>query len=574
MKKAAKTIALLIATGIFIGLATVSHGQTTIISDHFNRNGVIAGSAPDIADTDSAPGSTWTGGSLSCNTTAANSGGPIINEGNWGAVNTELNFTPTNGYIYTMSLTVNLAPIAQDTWAFFGFDNGTTAPNLPPFPNTPGPWVLVKPTGEAEGYYTGLTFPMFTLNAGTLNGAGTNNLMQIVLDTTGVNWKAQAVLNGVKEGSNVTLPNNWAINKVMIGCYPNATATFTSFSVTRAGSGTAVVPPKPAGGATLAIGTPELVPLHGMKYSDLDIDASCMTLKKNDSEIYIWSTCAVYAWTKWCGTLADPFRTAVWHSGYKYGLDGIRDRWDWNGHRGPYNPPFPYPWPNNLYKCNDGSLIGFVHVETAGATDAVNCKFRTGLAYSVDQGDHWKYLGDILRTQQDGFHNMGGLPYIVVGERLYVYFNDYPRSGGEVEAVARAKISDVLAAAKRGTVCTWKKYASGQWNEDGLTGAGSNIFPWDSHADAAYCRPYGKYLRTGWNGGTLYLLSSTDGINWGDQKVLYSALGEVPYSFFAGLDGGSDDCSEVGNAFSIYFPNRDTGQVYRIPVTVQGGPIQ
>jgi len=150
-------------------------------------------------------------------------------------------------------------------------------------------------------------------------------------------------------------------------------------------------------------------------------------------------------------------------------------------------------------------------------------------------------------------------------------FNDYPQSGGAVQAVARAEISDVLAAAKRGTVCTWMKYANGAWDQDGLTGAGSNVFPWHSHADATYCRPYGMYVRTGWSGGSLYLLSSTDGVDWGDQKVLYSARGEVPYSFFAGFDGGSDDCSEVGDAFSIYFPNRVTGKVYRIPVTVQGG---
>ena len=145
MRMAAKTFIVLI--GMFAGLASVSYSQTTTnILDTFNRNGPIADSSPDIADANSVPGSTWTDGGSNWRTTNANNGALIVSGG--GKSFTRLNFTPQNGCVYTMSLTLNIKATASDVWGVVGFDDGTTAGGQP-F-NAHGPWMLVKATGSLE----------------------------------------------------------------------------------------------------------------------------------------------------------------------------------------------------------------------------------------------------------------------------------------------------------------------------------------------------------------------------------------------------------------------------------------
>ena len=201
---------------------SASSGQTTTnILDTFNRNGALDSSAPDIADVNSPGNWTVPSGSAAFNTTNANGGALRIT----GAGYAWLNFAPQDGYVYTISLTSTIATGAGDRWVAVGFDNGS---QTQPF-NAHGPWMLVKATGSFESYYNGVGSP---IASGTVNSAGTSNLLQIILDTTtSGSWKGQIKINGVNRGSSVTL-SGWAISSIMISSYGTLSETNTRLSIT------------------------------------------------------------------------------------------------------------------------------------------------------------------------------------------------------------------------------------------------------------------------------------------------------------------------------------------------------
>jgi hypothetical protein len=216
------TVRLLAALFLIVNGGIASFGQTTTnILDTFNRNGALDLSAPDIADVNSPGNWSVVSGSTAFNTTNVNGGALRIT----GAGYAWLNFAPQDGYVYTISLTSTIATGTGDRWVAVGFDNGS---QTAPF-NAHGPWVLAKATGAFESYYNGVGNP---IASGTVNAAGTSNLLQIVLDTTtSGSWKARIKINGVNRGSAVTLPF-WSITSVMISSWGTLSETNTQLSVT------------------------------------------------------------------------------------------------------------------------------------------------------------------------------------------------------------------------------------------------------------------------------------------------------------------------------------------------------
>jgi hypothetical protein len=228
--------------------------------------------------------------------------------------------------------------------------------------------------------------------------------------------------------------------------------------------------------------------------------------------------------------------------------------------------------------------------------------YTVALCYSVDRGDTWTFLGDIVGVNESDTScgvgcNIGGVPYLVVDGYFYVYYNE-TQSGTRQRwpSVARAGVADVLYAARRTRVTRWRKYAQGGWYEDGLTGLGSRLFAVplpgtgvDLHNDAAFCRPLNEYLLTCHMycpspppRDRLYVYRSPDGINWDRGTVLVEAATadrHPTYSFFASLDEqASSDCRSVGGDFYIYYLNMffepTKGEhlpMYRVKVTVGGG---
>ncbi len=194
--------------------------------------------------------------------------------------------------------------------------------------------------------------------------------------------------------------------------------------------------------------------------------------------------------------------------------------------------------------------------------------------YSTDGGDRWTFCGEIVRPKNSK-GNVGGTPLLAVGDYFHVYFNEHGSDGKRL-SVARAKISDVLAAARKHTVTPWKKYRDGSWDEDGLTGLGSAVLPnsklsgghpADLHADAAYNRAAGLYMITLWcfeqGMGRLYLHTSSDGVHFEPPHLVDEEPGQwMPYStFLAGeRDQETNDASTVGAEFYILINHKNAAK--------------
>jgi hypothetical protein len=294
-------------------------------------------------------------------------------------------------------------------------------------------------------------------------------------------------------------------------------------------------------------------------YNDSEIpfsmDGSFATLKKNSAELYYWEHSYGITY-KYHGPLDDPLQTQDWEK-------PKTEVFDYNGKADPNKTDI---WIYNIYKRDNGDLLGFCHIEKYDDTNVV-VGFAIGLVYSTNNGDYWTYCGEIIKPQQDTV-NVGGVPYLVVGDYFYVYFNEWPLNKNSKNiSVARANMNDVLNAAAYKNVVSWKKYNSLAWSQDGLTGVGSNIIPdittrYDVHSDAAYNRALDKYMLTVQTHslGQLLLYTSIDGVNW-ENKIIIDETDEndfiQAYSCFASLSDATDDCREVGSEFYIIYPRKD-----------------
>lgn len=336
----------------------------------------------------------------------------------------------------------------------------------------------------------------------------------------------------------------------------------------------------------LVIGSPEVI------YQDAQLpytmDASWATLREKDGSTTFFQTAMGLKpyYFRHSGTPDNPLKTLL--PPYSF---------DYRGH----NETWPSGcWLPNIYQQSDGSLIGFVHREdlhpSNGRADGGN-NFFIGISTSHDRGVSWTYLGDVLATRGNGstnpgFANIGGVPYLIVNEYAYIYFNE--RSGPNASderflAVARASLRDLAAASATRTAPRFQKYSNGTWNEDGMTGMGSEIIPgsrcrndsptaYDFHSDAAYCKPLGRYLITVQTHATheLKLYSSSNGLNWCFEKNLDVAPGcMLPYSSIVGFGKDSaPDSHEVGSEFYIHYPRKnlssyDEDTLCRIKCTIR-----
>lgn len=283
---------------------------------------------------------------------------------------------------------------------------------------------------------------------------------------------------------------------------------------------------------------------------------------------------------KFIGTAADPFQARVWEKD----RDELFDLNGW--YEDVHHPGL---WLNNIYQTEEGDLLGVAHIELHYEAPAVNQgeDYAIGLVRSTDGGDRWTYCGEIVRPQHSK-RNVGGTPLLVVGEHLHVYFNDHGPEGRRL-AVARAKIGDVLEAARNHTVTTWHKYRDGSWDEDGLTGLGAAVLPGgdlagghpaDLHSDAAYNRALGQYMITRWyhigGVGRLYLHLSHDGVHFHGEHLLDEAPGQwMPYSTFVAhvSDRETHDMRTVGAEFYILINHKNARNyaedaLYRRKITV------
>ena len=315
-------------------------------------------------------------------------------------------------------------------------------------------------------------------------------------------------------------------------------------------------------------------------------DGSLSPIKKDDNTMYFFHSFG-------CRLEAKSGRRSrhSWHYGPP--LDPLKvhhlsktddEFWDYNGYY--QNMEQEGIWILGMYKRENGDLLGITHSEVRDFPGKrENQVFAIGLGYSTDQGESWTYCGEIVRAAHPAM-NVGGGPYIIRKDYLYVYYNDVDTVTREKRlCVARAKLKTVLRDASNHKVGKWMKYRDGKWNTPGLSDiTGTNVIPkfngrlGDLHSDAAYCTALGKYLLTVQTGraNKLLLYSSTDGLDWVHEAVVDVAREDElqAYSAFVDFDGPTDDCREVDDSFYIYYPRKriedhEYDYMYRRLITIE-----
>jgi len=311
------------------------------------------------------------------------------------------------------------------------------------------------------------------------------------------------------------------------------------------------------------------------------MDASWATLRNSDSSITFFETAmgTLPYYYRYSGTASDPLNKVL-----------LPFKWDYNG----FNNHWPSGcWISNIYKISTDTLLGFVHREDLypeNQNTVPRDRYFIGIARSFDGGSNWKYLGDIMGITGNlltttGGSNIAGVPYLVVGDFLYIYYDERDQFNSTTAlSVGRAKLADVINAMRTDHVTTFVKFNNGNWTENAFTGVGTNIIPnflpglSDFHSDAAYCSALGMYLITVQTGSNsiLYLYQSTDGVNWKNPIQLDYAPGCMqPYSSFVGFNSeASDDSHIVGSVFYIYIDRKKLSDynyddMYSRKITIQ-----
>ena len=312
------------------------------------------------------------------------------------------------------------------------------------------------------------------------------------------------------------------------------------------------------------------------------IDASITTFTIGGVRHWFNPTGLVHA--KYSGPLDQPFQTRLWtKDSYllfkdpnNLGLGGPwrkidNDNWTFDGGE---------PWLVNMHESAAGGLLAFLHVEQATVTNGQYSpgRSRISLAWSANGGEHFTYLGDIIRYYDNrSTYNVQGAPYIIKDGYFYVYYKDLCPNPSE--AVARAPVSDVLVAARQGKTVPWKKYYNGSWESNGLGGPCSSVAIEQGidHTDAAYSTHTQKYYLTlskqssGGSDTWIKLYESSDGITWSYLTTIVqeSGLGERKgYQYVTIVDASGSDNSIVGKSFFVYSAKDSTNAtVYRWFVT-------
>ena len=272
------------------------------------------------------------------------------------------------------------------------------------------------------------------------------------------------------------------------------------------------------------------------------------------------------------------------------------------------NPKSAYDYASGhpfYYDAQSGRWLFSYHSER-WPNGATNFYSTIGLAYSQDNGDSIIDLGEIIQAEVpiDQYISKGfgaievqGGPIVVAPDGyFYVFFNEHSLAGQYVGiSVARAPISEVVAAARNGELSQWMKYYNGSWNQVGMGGLGSRVvnplpYTWITWCDAAWNRYLNKFVmicsismydsKGVFTGDTaLAYASSADGIQWDPMTVLTlypeNPVRERFYPSIIGLEDGKN-LKLTGKKFYVYYTNSYLGawnrwadaSVNRIKITV------
>lgn len=210
-RKTGKWAALFIMSWLVAGLARAS----VVYQDTFTVDGSLAGRAVEIGT-----------GNWQTHAEMMTSGGVARPAATAPAKVAALPFNPETNMIYTLSADVNAI---SNSWVALGFlsetNSGTIAGNgyFFSYVDTESPWMYTVPngtvatlTGPAAGGYSGFS------------GTGSNGTLQVVLDTSGSNWKAIYSFNGTALRTN-TFSGSLNITHVAFGGNPTSIQEVDNF---------------------------------------------------------------------------------------------------------------------------------------------------------------------------------------------------------------------------------------------------------------------------------------------------------------------------------------------------------
>lgn len=251
-------------------------------------------------------------------------------------------------------------------------------------------------------------------------------------------------------------------------------------------------------------------------------------------------------------------------------------------------------WISGVHKIDDkgDELLGFVHMEfrhnwvAKGRTG--NWNVRHGLTYSNDGGNTFHWCGYIVapvgpcsKTLTDTCTTANlGLTNIIYKDGFFMsYYQDGDRKckasdrdcDGQDVAVVRAKVDDVVAAARQHKVTPWFKYYNGGWTEPGLGGNYTRLnIPQQGymHGDGIFIKPLNQWalvVHSGDKGSdkanwrkTVLITFSSDGITWSDWQKVYTEGGEddLAYPSLMSYCEYGPDNNVAGTTFAVAFVNR------------------
>jgi hypothetical protein len=222
-----------------------------------------------------------------------------------------------------------------------------------------------------------------------------------------------------------------------------------------------------------------------------------------------------------------------------------------------------------------GLLLLFYHGESFANGDPDDFYAFIGMAVSDDDGASFADLGAIITSElaeddPDRPHplDVGSGAYVARDGWFLVYFHErgsQSRVRRRNLLVARARIADVVEAARERRPPRFAKYHEGQFTEPGLGGLASELIPhtalpviwfdtaWIEALDSVLlvhstvvAQPDGSH---GWNHAAAL---SRDGLHWSESSCLYDAMVTDELIYLTIDSGGADQRRITDASFDVY----------------------
>lgn len=209
-----------------------------------------------------------------------------------------------------------------------------------------------------------------------------------------------------------------------------------------------------------------------------------------------------------------------------------------------------------------------------------------GLAKSTDEGSTWQDLGLILSGPQP-YDPHGALDIgegslvpaadpVTLQKYFYIFFPQHCWinsttfcDGFTYLSAARAPYETLLKAAfggnASGIMGLFNKYYNGQWDQPGLGGQASELFPavtgeTDGDPQVAWSAYRNRFVMIMDNAQYIAYGESTDGLHWPAMQILLGTSPEIPVYGYANAVGIGADPSMLGDTFYSYYTQWPRGE--------------